>query len=105
MLCSIYICFIEEATITLESIIQRKEEELLSTNLGEEIVMMDTQSGNYIGMNKMGKIIWDRLDKPTLIKDLINYLTNRFDVSEEECTKECLVYLQQMLQQKLITLI
>jgi len=47
--------------ITVNSIIRRNDEQFVSTQIDDELVMMDIQNGNYIKLNKMANIIWEQI--------------------------------------------
>ncbi len=55
--------------ITNKSIIC-KTENLLECELDGEIIIMDSESGNYYNLNKIGGIIWNYLERPTMFKDI-----------------------------------
>jgi len=42
------------AMVTLQTVVSRKKEGLLVSELGKEIVMMDIDNGNYLGLNETG---------------------------------------------------
>ena len=93
-----------DTVITLETTVQRNTENLLTSIIGDEIVMMDVEGGNYIGLNKIGRIIWDQMDQPILVKILIENLTMRFNVTQEICLADTLEYLQNMYLQRIISI-
>lgn len=95
----------DKTTITLNSVLQRKSEEyLLSSELGDEIVMMNLHSGNYISINRMGTIIWNLIGDPTCVEQLVESLVRKFDVSRQKCITETLECLNAMHEQKMIEL-
>lgn len=92
------------AQISLENTVSRNSEKLLTNTLGDEIVMMDLDSGNYLNINPIGSKIWKILETPIKVKDLLQVLLNRFDVSEEQCREELFLFLHQLKSQGLITI-
>jgi hypothetical protein len=92
-----------EPPITLDTVIQRDTEHLLTSEVGEELVMMDLEGGNYISLNKIGRIIWEQIEQPLKVGDLIKALMARFKVSQDQCTEDTFEYLQNMLAQKVIS--
>lgn len=88
--------------ITPETVISRKKDGLLVSELGNEMVMMDVESGNYIGLNETGKVIWEMIEQPVKVDELIKQLTIKYDISYEECSKDTLEYLQKMDEQKIL---
>ena len=89
--------------ITLHTTIQRNTQNLLTSEVGDEMVMMDMDGGNYISLNKVGRIIWEHLEQPTQVETLIANLMSRFNVEKEVCTADTIEYLQNMLTQKVIS--
>ena len=90
--------------ITLETTVQRSETSLMSNELGDELVIMDVESGNYIGLNKIGYVIWQLLANPAQVKDLVKELANKYNVLPAECEADTIAYLEKMASLKLIKL-
>ncbi len=91
--------------ITLDTVIQRNTQNLLTSEVGDEMVMMDLEGGNYISLNKVGRVIWEQIESPTKVKELITYLVGRFNVDKDTCTTDTLEYLQSMKLQKAISVL
>lgn len=90
--------------ISLGQIIIKNTTNVLSGKLGNELVMMDIESGNYLNINNVGATIWEMINEPILVEDLLQQLLNRFDVAEEQCKNELFEFLGELNAQKLITL-
>lgn len=88
--------------ITLQSLIKRNEAGFLVSELGNEIVMMNTRTGDYIGLNEVSADIWKLLEQPVKTEDLISNLTKRYEVDKEICETETIACLNNMLTQNLI---
>ncbi|MBN8837092.1 MAG: PqqD family protein [Sphingobacteriia bacterium] len=89
-------------TLSEQTVIQRNDTRFLCSALGDEMVMMDMENGDYIGINNVGTDIWSILEKPASIKDIVNHLLTGYDVSEEQCTKEVHAFLIKMHEQNLL---
>jgi hypothetical protein len=46
------------------TIVERNQAEFISSQLGDDIVLMNTNNSNYFGMNAPGADIWHLLDAP-----------------------------------------
>jgi len=90
--------------ITTETVISRRKDGLLVSELGNEMVMMDIESGNYIGLNETAKVIWEMIEMPTKVDDIIKQLLDKYDISYEECSKDTLEYLAKMEEQKILSI-
>lgn len=90
--------------LNLESIIQRNESKYLANSLGEETVLMNIETGDYLGINGVGTDIWNILSNPLKIEDLIKEILKLYDVSEEMCTSQVNTFLDTMLKQSMLTI-
>jgi ubiquitin-protein ligase len=88
--------------ITETSLIQRNETKFLASALGEEIVMMNTDNGAYIGVNSVGSDIWNLLSEPIHTDQLIIEVGKLYEVDAEELKTEINNFLQRMLKQDMI---
>lgn len=82
---------------------QRVEGKFLISKLADETVLMDTVSGDYMGLNPMGTVIWDILQQPQTIVTLVSILLNRYEVTEEQCRNEVEPFLQELEKRKMLT--
>jgi hypothetical protein len=85
-----------------KTIIQRNETRFLASALGDEIVMMNTDNGDYIGINGVGSDIWNLLNEPIRIDDLIKKITEVYDVTPEQGKIDIDIFLQRMLKQEML---
>jgi hypothetical protein len=91
-------------TLTLKSIISNQVE-LLSSEIDGEVVMMNIESGKYIGMNTVGSEIWKMVEeKPVSINEICNQLTQIFNIEKETCEQEVLSFCSKLLKENLIIL-
>ena len=88
--------------ITLQTIVSRRQEGLLVSELGKELVMMDIENGNYIGLNETGKAIWDLIQEPIKVEELIQRLLTQYDISAEQCSSDTVEYLAKMQEQQIL---
>ena len=93
----------KEQELNETSVIQRNETKFLASALGEEIVMMNTDNGDYIGVNNVGSDIWNLLTEPMRVEQLIEKVVDEYEVSPEEAKTEIDTFVQRMLKQEMIT--
>ena len=55
-------------------------------------------------MDEIGSEIWNMLDKPTKVADIITDLSAIYDVDSEKCRDDVLEFLRELLQADLIEL-
>jgi Coenzyme PQQ synthesis protein D (PqqD). len=78
------------------TVIQRNDSRFIATELGDELVMMDVESGSYIRLNKTAREIWNYLKEPVMVDDLIAALLAKYNVEEEQCKAEVMDCLNRM---------
>jgi len=82
----------------------RKQGDWLSAKVGEELVMMSAEKGNYIGLSEVGARIWELIEKPREIDDLCAQLLDEFEVTPDVCRAEVESFLNELLKHGAIAL-
>lgn len=89
--------------ISMEDIITQKLG-LDSTYMDDEIVMMDISKGKYYGFNSVGSRIWELIEKPLSVKEVVSILLKEFDVDARLCEDTVLTFLSGLYDESLITI-
>ncbi len=79
-----------------------REKNLFSANIDDDVVMLDESSGNYFGLNPVAGKIWQLLEKPIRLRDLINSLTTHYEVDRLQCEQETASFLNSLNERKLL---
>jgi len=74
----------------------RKQGDWLSAKVGDELVMMSAEKGNYIGLSEVGARIWELIETPQEIDAVCAQLMDEFDVAPEVCRAEVEVFLSEL---------
>ena len=93
------------SSVTPDTIVVRNDKKFITSPIGDEIVMMSMESGNYIGINEVGAVIWNKLEQPTAIKEVINYLLSIYDITEEECSEKTMKHITDMAGQEMVLIL
>ena len=83
---------------------KRNEGNFLISQLGAELVIMDTKTGDYLGINAVGTHIWNLLAESKTIADLVLALTSQFEVTEGQCQQEVEFFLADLQKRKMISI-
>lgn len=75
---------------------------LVTSSLSGEVVMMDTQSGTYYGLNDTASAIWNLLDRAKSVAIVVDALAEAYEVERSQCERDVLVALEEMRQRGLI---
>lgn len=87
--------------ISTNTIIQ-KNKQIVSADMDGETVMMNIQTGKYYNLGNMGGGIWALIEGQTKVETIIESLMEEYNVTREQCEKEVLSFLNQILGQGLI---
>lgn len=81
-----------------------KTEEVVLAELDGKVVMMSIANGQYYGLDEVGSIIWEMMSEPVQVKNIVARLMQEYDVTQEECEKDIMVFLEKLYEKKLIVL-
>jgi hypothetical protein len=84
-----------------DTVLQRKPD-LLFNQIDGEVVMLSIENSEYYGMDQVGSRIWELLAKPLHFKELVAKLMDEYEVSEEQCTKDTLAFINKLQDKKMI---
>ncbi len=60
----------------------------LTAEVDGELVMLDPQTSKYFGLDAVGHRIWDLLEAPTTLDDVVGRLIGEYDVDADRCSTE-----------------
>jgi Coenzyme PQQ synthesis protein D (PqqD) len=76
--------------------------DLLQATVGEELMMMDVESGCYFGLDSIGRRIWELIAEPATVGGICAQLTTEYDVAPEVCETEVLDLLGKLAEHRII---
>lgn len=79
---------------TTQKIVLKKK--LDATDLAGEKVMIDFETGKYFLIKGAGNDIWDMIQEPVTVGDIVERLTSEYDVAQEECRASVVEFLDRM---------
>lgn len=78
-------------------------EDVLSREVGGELVLMQLANGYYFGLNAVGGLVWRMLeDSGATTSDLAAALTNQFDITVDQATSDVNELLEQLIDSELV---
>ena len=90
--------------VNIDSVIT-KNTEIDDTDLDGEKVMMNLDKGQYFMMNEVGSRIWELIEGNTPIVNIIEALTNEYDVDEETSENTVMEFLGRLKNADLIKVV
>lgn len=74
-----------------------RHNDMLSAEIGGEAIMMSIEKGAYFGLNPIATRIWDLIDQPKSIAELIEVISTEYEVSDEQCSADVQEFVADML--------
>ncbi|MDR4495321.1 MAG: PqqD family protein [Nitrospirales bacterium] len=78
-------------------------EDVHSTVLEGETVLLNLDNGMYYSLNRVGTVIWELCDGRRTLQQILGEICERFEVEEGQAKQDLLVLSSQLLEQKLLT--
>jgi hypothetical protein len=94
----------DQNAITLESTVVASQN-LVSSELGGEAVIMDIKSGVYLGLNATGALIWSLMQQPRKVSEIRDAVLKEYNVEPSRCQNDVLSLLRQMAAKGLLEVI
>jgi len=80
--------------------------EQISSKVAGETVILNHSKGAYYGLDEVGVLIWDTLEKgPQTIESLCEVVTGEYDVDVDTCKSDIDGLLKELISEKLVEII
>lgn len=76
--------------------------DVVSCDLGGETAMLDMKEGVYYGLNEIGTVIWELIQKPITLLEIIDKILEEYEVDEETCYADTVELIKEMEKNGLI---
>lgn len=63
----------------------RRQEDAVSADLGDELAVLNLESGSYLGFNATAAYLWRLLEEPRSLDELCKAMTAEFAVDTAGC--------------------
>jgi len=88
-------------SITLDTTVARSDG-LLAAELDDETVLLGMEQQAYFGLDKTGQAIWQQMEQPRRVREIVAALTARYAVEPDVCAAQTLAFLRTLASQGLI---
>jgi len=89
-------------TLALTDIIAKRDDQM-EADIGAETLMMRVESGRYYSVDGPAQAIWTAIDGKTPVAGVVEALLERYDADRATCEAETIAFMNELLDQKLIT--
>jgi hypothetical protein len=91
-----------DAAIISQNTIIEREEEIIGSEVDDEVILMSIDNEKYYGLDDIGSSIWKKIEKPASVSEIVDALLKEYLVDEITCTKEVIKFLQEMELKRVI---
>ncbi|MDR1156582.1 MAG: lasso peptide biosynthesis PqqD family chaperone [Bacteroidales bacterium] len=92
----------KNSSLIADSRLLQRQPDMVFTHIDDEVVMMSIETGEYYGLNPIASRIWELLEKPQTFDQLIDRLTQEFNIDKVTCQKDVMKFLGQLMEKKLL---
>ena len=68
----------------------------------DELMMLNVEQGAYFSLDPIAAEIWNMLEEPARVQELVDRLQKRYAVEPEQCRDDVLAFLAELLQNGMI---
>jgi hypothetical protein len=87
--------------LNLDCIVQR-DPDVLAAEVDQDVVMVSIANGFYYGVSDVARGIWEAIERPKKVSDLVDDLTATYNVDRSKCEEETLLFLEDLLTERLL---
>lgn len=79
-----------------------RNKQIIDGELDNEQVMLHIEKGKYLGLNPVGKRIWELIEKPRSFTELTGILLSEYKVTEAQCVQEVQTFLDKAIKYDIV---
>ena len=88
-------------SLSLSCIVQR-DLNVFAAEADQDLVMVSISNGSYYGVSDVARSIWEAIERPKRISDLIDDLAATYNVDRSKCEEETLSFLEDLRTEGLL---
>lgn len=77
---------------------------LIAADMDGEKVMLNIDKGKYYGLDSIGSRIWELLEKPQSVSEMVDALLKEYNVEVEACQHDVLAFLSKLYDMGLVNI-
>lgn len=84
------------------SVIERGSD-FVATRVGDQTMMMSISAGKYFAVAETTQRIWELLEKPRSVGEIVSLLCVEYDVAETTCLQQVTGFVSDLLENGLVS--
>jgi hypothetical protein len=82
------------------SVVATKDQ--VSSDLGDEVAILNLEAGTYYGLDAVGARIWSLIQEPRTVEEIRDVLVSEYEVEPDRCESDLIALLQSLEGEGLI---
>ena len=87
------------SNISSNTILQQNDS-LITSEIDDELLILDSKTGEYFKIDSIGLSIWKLLIEPTEVQQLLDQLVKDFEVEEAQCKADTLPFIEMLVEKE-----
>ncbi|MCL4672321.1 MAG: lasso peptide biosynthesis PqqD family chaperone [Sphingomonadaceae bacterium] len=75
---------------------EMRNPDLLAVEMDGDLVMMSIERGEYYGVGEVGTRIWELIERPQTLAELVAALCSEFEIGEAQCRSDIVAFLGEL---------
>jgi len=80
----------------------QRNPDIIAAEADQDLVMVNIAGGFYYGVTEVARVIWESIERPKKVSDLVDDLTSGYNVDRSKCEEETLLFLGNLLTEGLL---
>lgn len=76
----------------------------VSSDLGDEVVVLEMKAGAYFGLEGVAARVWQLLSEPRTVREITQTLLEEYDVEEERCRRDVEALIERLEDRGLVVI-
>ncbi len=77
-------------------------DDIFIEKIGDEIVILNEESGEYFGIDGVGLDIWNLISKKNSLEDIVEFISNRYGIDRDTAYRDSIEFIDALLRHGLI---
>lgn len=74
----------------------------VSSDLGDEVAILDLKAGTYYGLDAVGARTWNLIQEPRTVEEVRDILVSEYEVEPDRCERDLVALLQRLADEGLV---
>lgn len=87
--------------LSVDSVVVAASEQL-SSELGDETVILNLADSSYYGLDAVGSRIWSLIQEPKEVREVVDTLVQEYEVEPDRCERDTVALLSDLRSRSLV---